>query len=209
MIVLDSKVSPTKGNLINTKQYLEFAKKGFSILDKKQNILIKELMALVDRANEIREKIDKTYEDAYSALQRANVSLRNCNEISKAVPIRDSLNLSFRSVMGVEIPIFNFSEIRDNKPPFGLHDSNSYLDEAYLKFSKVMNLTIRYAEVETSIYRLARVIKKTKKRANALKNSVIPKFTDIVKSISNALEEKEREEFSRLKVIKNSKSFNN
>lgn len=208
MIILDSKISPTKGNLINTKQYLEFSKKGFSILDKKQNILIKELMALVERANEIKEKIDKTFEDAYSALQRANVSLKNCNEISKAVPIRDSLNLSFRSVMGVEIPIFNFLETRDNKPPFGLHNSNSYLDEAYLKFSRVMNLTIRYAEVETSIYRLARVIKKTKKRANALKNSIIPRFTNTVKFIGNALEEKEREEFSRLKVIKNFKSSN-
>lgn len=206
---MDSRISPTKGNLINTKQYLEFSKKGFSILDKKQNILIRELMALVDRANEIKEKIDKIYEDAYSSLQRANVSLKNCNEISKAVPIRDSLNLSFRSVMGVEIPIFNFSETRDNKPPFGLHDSNSYLDEAYLKFSRVMNLTIRYAEVETSIYRLARVIKKTKKRANALKNSIIPRFIDNVRFIGNALEEKEREEFSRLKVIKNFKSTNN
>ena len=148
MIILDSRISPTKGNLINTKQYLEFSKKGFSILDKKQNILIKELMALVDRANEIKEKIDKIYEDAYSSLQRANVSLKNCNEISKAVPIRDSLNLSFRSVMGVEIPIFNFSETRDNKPPFGLHDSNSYLDEAYLKFSKNENNQLDYSVVD-------------------------------------------------------------
>ena len=194
---MNSKFAPTKGNLITAKQYLEFSKTGFSLLDKKQNILIKELMALVGRANEIREKIDSTYVDAYSALQRANVSLKNCTEISKAVPVRDSLNLS--------IPTFNFSENKNNKPPFGLHDSNSYLDRAYLEFSKVINLTIRYAEVENSIFRLARVIRKTKKRANALKNSIIPKFSNAVKFISNSLEEKEREEFARLKVIKNFK----
>jgi len=202
---LDSKFSPTKGNLLAAKQYLQFSKTGFSLLDKKQNILIKELMALVGRANEIKEKIDSTYIDAYSALQRANVSLKNCNEISKAVSINDYLSLSFRSVMGVEIPIFNFSEKKNDKPPFGLHDSNSHLDQAYLEFTKVLNLTIRYAEVENSIYRLARVIKKTKKRANALKNSIIPKFSNAVKFISNSLEEKEREEFARLKVIKNFK----
>ena len=66
-------------------------------------------------------------------------------------------------------------------------------------------MTVQYAEVENSIYRLAHVISKTKKRANALKNSIIPKFAKLVKNISNSLEEKEREDFSRLKVIKRNK----
>ena len=56
--------------------------------------------------------------------------------------------------------------------------------------------------VENSAYRLASNIKKTQKRANALKNITIPTYTERVKSITNALEEKEREEFTRLKVIK-------
>ena len=204
---MNSNFAPTKGNLLASKNYLNFAKTGFSLLDKKQNILIKELMALVGRANTIREKIDKIYAEAYSALQQANVTMKNCQEFSMSVPILDNLNLSFRSVMGVEIPIFDFIEFKDNKPPFGLHDSNSYLDEAYLKFKEVLNLTVRYAEIENSIYKLAKVIKKTKKRANALKNSIIPKFSHAVKFIGNALEEKEREEFSRLKVIKNFRNF--
>ena len=204
---MDSKFTPTKGNLFSSKNYLAFAKTGFSLLDKKQNILIKELMALVSRADEIRKNIDRVYAEAYFGLQQANVSMKNCREISMSVPILDNLNLSFRSVMGVEIPIFGFIEFKDNKPPFGLHDSNSYLDEAYLKFKEVLNLTVRYAEIENSIYKLAKVIKKTKKRANALKNSIIPKFSHTVKFIGDALEEKEREEFSRLKVIKNFRNF--
>lgn len=200
---MESKYSATKGNLIFSKQYLAFAKTGFSLLDKKQNILIRELMALVGRANEIKKVIDNVYSDAYKSLQKANVSLKNCQEISMSVPINDSLSLSFRSVMGVEIPIFSFVDVVNKYPPYSLRDSNSYLDEAYLKFREVLNLTIRYAEIENSIYRLAYVIKKTKKRANALKNSVIPKFEDMVKNITNALDEKEREEIVRLKVIKN------
>ena len=44
--------------------------------------------------------------------------------------------------------------------------------------------------------------RQTQKRANALKNITIPTYTGLVKDISNALEEKEREEFTRLKVIK-------
>ena len=56
--------------------------------------------------------------------------------------------------------------------------------------------------VENAAYRLASNIKKTQKRANALQNITIPMYTELVSSITNALEEKDREEFTRLKVIK-------
>lgn len=56
--------------------------------------------------------------------------------------------------------------------------------------------------MEISIYRLAEAIRKTQKRANALQNIVIPGYDSAIRFISEALEEKEREEFSRLKVIK-------
>ena len=81
-------------------------------------------------------------------------------------------------------------------------DTCSELDECYLKFYRVKELTRRLAEVETSIYRLADAIKKTQKRANALQNIVIPGLDGTIRFITDALEEKEREEFARLKVIK-------
>ena len=76
------------------------------------------------------------------------------------------------------------------------------LDEAYFQFNKVKELTIRLSMIENSAYRLANSIKKTQRRANALKNVTIPRYTQLVADIQNALEEKEREEFTRLKVIK-------
>ena len=45
-------------------------------------------------------------------------------------------------------------------------------------------------------------VKKTQKRANALKNIMIPRYEAETRHIQNALDEKDREEFSRLKVIK-------
>ena len=57
-----------------------------------------------------------------------------------------------------------------------------------------------------SAYRLAMNIKRTQKRANALKNITIPHYTQLAKDISEAVEEKEREEFTRLKVIKRRKN---
>lgn len=197
-------VVPTKGNLIAIKKSLELAKVGFDLLDKKRNILIRELMLLIKRVNEIQDKIDFTYKSAYLALQKVNTSLGVCEELSLTVPVDESLKVSYRSVMGVEIPIVSINK-EEHEFPFGLYSSNSILDDAYVKFIEVKLLTADLAEIENSVYRLTNAISKTQKRANALKNIVIPRFKENIKFISDALDEKDREDFSRLKVIKNRK----
>ncbi len=200
-----NQIAPTKGNLIATKKSFDLSKLGFDLLDRKRNILVREMMALIERAEEIQNEIDLTYSKAFMTLQKANIALGICEELSQAVPVEKGLSLSFRSVMGVEIPIVQFKESDNANVPFGLYDSNSDLDKAYSCFREVRRLTANLAEVETSVYLLAGAIKKTQKRANALKNIMIPKFEGMIKSITDALEEKEREEFSRLKVIKKNK----
>lgn len=198
-------VVPTKGNLIAIKKSLELAKGGFDLLDRKRNILIREMMLLIKHASTIQDEIDRTYKRAYEALQKASITLGTCEEIAGTVPIDDNLKVSYRSVMGVEIPIVSLSEDRESKIPFGLYNSNSMLDEAYKRFIEVKRLTADLSEIENSVYRLADAISKTQKRANALKNIVIPRFEKNVKFISDALDEKDREDFSRLKVIKRRK----
>ena len=197
---------PTKGNLLATKKSLELSRTGFELLDRKRNILIREMMALIDRASAIQDKIDLTYAQAYKALQTANISLGICQEISRTVPLDDSLRVAYRSVMGVGIPMVSLEEKGDTNIPYGLSNTNSMMDRAYERFNEVKRLTAELAEVENSVYRLADAIKKTQKRANALKNIMIPRFEATVKFISDALEEKDREEFSRLKVIKSQKA---
>ena len=75
-------IVPTKGNLLATKKSLSLARTGFELMDRKRNILIREMMALIERANELQDKIDKTYEEAYAALQMANVTLGICYKIA-------------------------------------------------------------------------------------------------------------------------------
>ena len=106
--------------------------------------------------------------------------------------------------MGTEIPLVEF-EHTNSKPAYSYYGTKVSLDEAVMKFNKVKELTIRLSMIETSAYRLATNIKKTQKRANALQNITIPNYTALTIEIQNALEEKEREEFTRLKVIKRMK----
>ena len=194
-------VFPTKGNLINTKKSLDLARVGFELLDRKRNIIVREMMALIDRAASIQSRIDDGYAKAYLALQRANVAHGICADIAAAGPVENGLSLSSRSVMGVEIPIVKL----DPQPVelnYGFVSSSALVDEAYIRFDEVKKLTAELAEVENSVYRLATAVNKTQKRANALKNIIIPRLTSTVKYITDSLEEKEREDFSRLKVIK-------
>ena len=197
---------PTKGNLINSKKSLELSTLGYELLDKKRNILIRELMSLIDKAKTIQGKIDKAYDDAYLALETANITMGFCDEISRSVPEEDSLTLSYRSVMGVEIPIVAIKEKNGLDLDYGLYTTNSTLDLARQRFEEVKYLTAQLAEIENSVYRLAMAISTTQRRANALKNIMIPRFNDTVKYITDALDEKDREEFSRLKVIKRQKN---
>lgn len=203
---MDPNTFPTKGNLILAKNSLALSKQGFDLMDKKRNILIRELMDLIDQAKDIQSQIDITFRTAYAALQRANmeIGISNVQEISRTVPVENSIEIKTRSVMGTEIPLVRY-EADSGAPTYAYYGTKASLDEAKAAFEKVKELTIRLSMVENSAYRLAVNIKKTQKRANALKNITIPKFEALTKSISNALEEKEREDFTRLKVIKQRK----
>ena len=107
--------------------------------------------------------------------------------------------------MGVELPELSAEERPLQEVPYPMSRTNSSFDQAFICFNRAKDITVKLAETENSIYRLAVSIRKTQKRANALKNIMIPRFRNMVRSISNSLEEKEREEFSRQKVIKAAK----
>lgn len=199
------KVVPTKGNLLANKKSLQLASVGYDLLDKKRNILIKEMMQLIDSVKIIRDQITSSYQDAYDALQDANISLGVIASLVHETPIDAGVNIAYRSVMGVEIPKINYE-----KQPlicyYNMERSNSRVDYAYQCFYRVKELTVLLAEVENSVYRLADAIRRTQKRANALQNITIPRLQATNKFITESLEEKEREEFTRQKVIKERKN---
>jgi len=200
---VNQNMAPTKANLIKAKSLLGFSSKGFDLLDKKRNVLIREMMGLIDRAGSIQKEIKNVYKEAYEALRFANVTLgvSTVEEIAISIPNSEDYQVLLTSVMGVEIP-----EVRYKKDPFqvsyGFFRTNAALDTAVRKFRKVRFLTYELAEVETKVYKLAMEIRKTQKRANALEKIQIPKYRALVKKIEDTLEEKEREDFFRLKRVK-------
>ena len=146
---------PTKGNLMLAKNSLKLAKKGYELMDKKRNILIRELMELIDKANNIQSEIDSTFTEAYAALQKVNtdMGLYKVKDISLTIPEDESIRIKTRSIMGTEIPQVEYNSDTLTTPDYSLYDMSVSFDDAVTKFKKVKDLIIKLSTVETSAYR--------------------------------------------------------
>ena len=198
---MSSNIVATKANVIATKKSLSLANLGYRLLDKKRVILIREMTLLLEDVEIIRNQLTSTYQKAYDAMQQANISLGVIAGLVESAPIDTGITIAYRSVMGVEIPKVIYQEMQQNGE-YNLERSNSKVDYAYQCFSEVKALTVSLATIENSLYRLANAIRKTKKRANSLQYISIPELEKSYKIITAILEEKDREEFVRQKVVK-------
>ena len=134
---MNTNAFPTKGNLMLAKNSLTLAKQGYELMDKKRNILIRELMNLIEEAKTIQSEIDATFTEAYQALQQANieVGIHSVQEIAKAIPAEDSVRIKTRSIMGTEIPLVSCEEEK-KIPYYGFYNSSESVDAARESFLK-------------------------------------------------------------------------
>ncbi len=201
---MSATVVPTKSNLMVLKKTQALARNGQELMDRKKNILVQEMLSMLPKVNQIRGKISDTYRKAYQALQEANITMGIVNEIAMAIPVDDGLHLNYRNLMGVDIPMVTHDP-SNLRLSYGLRSTNSKFDYAYQMFQQVRDLTVQLAEIDNIVYRLANEIRKSQKRSNALKNVVLPSLDQNIKYITEILEEREREEFTRMKLIKKTK----
>ena len=155
-------LAPTKGNLMMAKNTLRLSKQGYEMLDKKRNILIREMMLLIEEAKEVEAKIEETFAAAYKALESANVimGVSKVQNLAHSAVLENSVKVDLRSVMGVEIPVVT-ADKPDGRPVYGFNGTSSALDEASVKFNEVKVMTVKLTEIENAVYRLAMNIKKT------------------------------------------------
>jgi V/A-type H+/Na+-transporting ATPase subunit D len=196
-------VPPTRSNLIRMKKELQFAREGYQILDRKREVLTTELVRLAHDATELQREMWQLQDDAYAALEKAKLTMGEEHVEWAALAARKSVDvqLKFRGIMGVAVPIIEASGAVQEMP-YSLGDTSATLDEAHAAFRKVLDRVPKLAQLVTAVFRLANELRKTTRRCNALQHIFIPEYEAIVAFIISSLEEREREDTFRLKLLK-------
>jgi len=196
-------VAPTKTNLIRLRDELKFARMGHELLDQKRNILVLELLNLVDQAVEYEGKVDAALAKAYAGLEDAVLAMGKIKvgALASAIDVKSAIELRQRRVMGVALPVVKTS-FEDHGPYYSPMNTSASKDVAGAAFRVALGLLGRLAELKVSIVRLAREVRKTIRKVNALEKIAIPELDESLHYIQNRLEESERDMFVLMKMVK-------
>jgi len=197
-------ISPTRINLIQTKKTLKLAQSGREVLERKRDILLRELRSSVFDAEKTREDLLVELMQAYQSLKEANMDKGSESIAITALATTHQAEylIDYRSIMGVTVPIVNFQAKTNIKPDYGFANTSAELDKAFKQFYRVLELLAHLAKAEGTTFQIANDVRRTQRRVNALNYVLIPRYRNTAKWIELVLEEKDREEFVRTKKIK-------
>lgn len=197
-------ISPTRINLIQTKKTLSLAQSGRDVLERKRDILLRELRSSIFEAEKAREELLESLAKAYQALKEANMAKgpETIATVASGSNFEANFLLDFKSIMGVTVPIVEFRNQTDVKPDYGFANTSAELDKAFKEFYSILELIADLAKAEGTTFQIANDVRRTQRRVNALNDVLIPMYSNITKQIALVLEEKDREEFVRTKRIK-------
>jgi V/A-type H+-transporting ATPase subunit D len=196
-------IAPTRSNLLRIKQDLQFAKEGYEILNRKREVLTTELIRMSHNAEELQQQVWELLAEAYLAMEKAQLKMGS-ERVEWAALAADKtvdVQLKVRGVMGVSVPVIE----SHGAPPemlYSMGDTSAALDEASGAFARVLKLIPELSMVLTTVWRLANELRKTQRRVNALQYIFIPEYEETVLFIVSSLEERDREETFRLKLLK-------
>lgn len=195
------KVAPTRSNLISIRRRLELVRQGHDLLDRKREVLINEILAVIEDAERIQFQVQDQFARAYDAIEeaRAAVGTERVRRIALARPPETNVQITSKSIMGTVVPSVTF-EAPDTQPLYGFGDTSVVLDLAQDEWSDVLSLMGELAEKVTTAWRLALELRRTQRRVNALENIFIPSYEETLQYIEDTLEEKSREELFRMKL---------
>ncbi len=203
MVEIIEGVKPTRMQLLEIRRKKELAKNGHKLLSEKRDALISEFFQIIETRNKLRKKVEDELKDSYMSLIEAEMIMGKTSvmDIARQVKSFGDVEITTLNIMGVLTPQMEIPE-REEGLDYGFLHTSAKLDEASMKFKKLLKNIVKLAEIEGTIEDLAKEIEKTKRRVNALEHVFIPRFEATEKYIELVLDEHEREDFFRRKRIK-------
>lgn len=197
-------VAATKIELLKYKRSSQVATMVQKILDDKRKVLLKNIEEMIDEASKARGGIWDPLQDIYEAVKEAYLALGTgtVDSVAQSTPAVMEVDVSIKRVVDVKIPSLSVTEKDTKSMPYGFADTNASIDRAAKQIKTLLPGICKAAEYENSIFSLAKALEKTQKLLNALENVIIPQYQQRIKFILATLEEREREEFAKLKKVK-------
>jgi V/A-type H+-transporting ATPase subunit D len=199
------RVVATKIELIKIRRSMQISKMVHKILDDKREVLLKKIDEMIDEANKARGDIWDPLDEIYKAIFHAYLSLgtSTIQSLSSSTPPSINVDVHIKRIVDVKIPALEISSKKDVQDlTYGFADTNSSVDQATKLIKNILPGICKAAEYENAIFSLAKELEKTQKLINALEYVIIPQYQDALSFIKSTLEEREREEFVRLKKVK-------
>lgn len=197
---------PTRSELLEVKKRIKLSEKGYKLLRMKRDSLIMEFFQILDRAKEIRQQITEKYRIARQKMAVAEAIEGAVGVKSAAFALMEipQMELSTKNVMGIVVPQIDAKSVRKrlDERGYGIIETSARIDEAAEAYENLVEDIITAAEAETTMRKLLDEIEKTKRRVNALEFRVIPELKSAESFIKMRLEEMERENIFRLKLLK-------
>jgi V/A-type H+-transporting ATPase subunit D len=199
------RVVATKIELIKIRRSMQISKMVHKILDDKREVLLKKIDEMIDEANKARGDIWDPLDEIYKAIFHAYLSLgtSTIQSLSSSTPPSMNVDVHIKRIVDVKIPALEISSKKDVQDlTYGFADTNSSVDQATKLIKNILPGICKAAEYENAIFSLAKELEKTQKLINALEYVIIPQYQEALSFIKSTLEEREREEFVRLKKVK-------
>ncbi len=197
------KAAPSKMNLIKFRRTLSFLKRAHDLLEEKRDILLLEVSRRLGEATKAREELNRLLQSAYAS-QDAAATAVGTDELRRisASPIATfEITASNKKIMGVTTSAMELTNLK-RTVSYSISQPTVLIDEAAEKFLDALPVIVRVAELESTLINLVEEVKKTQRRINALEQFLIPRYQEAVTLISSILEERDREEFVRVKKVK-------
>lgn len=197
-------VAATKIELLKYKKSSQVATMVQKILDDKRKVLLKNIEEMITEAQKARGGIWDPLQDVYNSVNEAYLALgtSTVNSAAESSPAVMAVDVKDKRVVDVKIPALTVTEKDTKSMPYGFADTNSSIDRAAKQIKSLLPKICKAAEYENSIFSLAKALEKTQKLLNALENVIIPQYQHRIRYIIATIEEREREEFAKLKKVK-------
>jgi len=197
-------VTATKIELFKYKRSSQVASMVQKILDDKRKVLLKNIEEMIAEAQKTRGGIWEPLQEIYESVNESYLSLGvgTVDSVAQSTPGVMEVESDVKRVVDVTIPVLTVTEKDTKSIPYGFADTNASIDRGAKLIKDLLPKICKAAEYENSIFSLAKALEKTQKLLNALENVIIPQYKQRVRFILATLEEREREEFARLKKVK-------